>query len=492
MSWENFFSYETLTHFIGLLLVVAHAVIVLSVSLRVIMKRRAIGVSLAWLAIIYALPFIGVVFYLLLGELNLGRHRAERSKAMYQPFKHWLSRIRDKYAGSDCEVSATALTMHNLIKGRTGMPSLSGNSLKLLDSTDFILKELINEIEQARETCYMEFYIWYPGGLADQLVEALKNAAQRGVDCRVLLDSVGSTEFFKSELPDELKSAGVKLVEVLPVGPLRMFFQRQDLRMHRKLVCIDERVAYTGSMNLVDPRFFKQDSGIGQWVDVMVRIEGPAVQMIWSLLVWDWELETGERLLEEQAPLDTSHGGCGNRVQLVPSGPFFGEDSIHQILLTAVYEAKHSLVLTTPYFVPDDSLDAALRAAAQRGVKVKIILPAKNDSIMVKYAGSAFYDELLDAGVEIHKFYGGLLHTKSIVVDEVVALVGTVNLDRRSFWLNFEVTMLVDDAQFAGQMLNLQMQYMLESERLSLEDWRQRSVARRFMENVCYLFSPLL
>ncbi|WP_233071486.1 cardiolipin synthase [Motilimonas eburnea] len=472
--------------------VLLHGFIIISVSLRVVMKRREIGISLSWLAIIYALPFAGVACYFLFGELNLGKQRALRAGAMYRPFKQAIERFSDKQSASALVVSDTAQPMHDLIEGLLGMPSVSGNHLTLLDNTDSILLELIDKVNKAEHSCILEFYIWHLGGLADQLADALCAAARRGVECKVLLDSVGSKGFFDSEMPDELRAAGVELVEVLKSGPLRMFFQRQDLRMHRKLVCIDEKVAYTGSMNVVDPRFFKQDAGVGEWIDVMVRIEGPAVALINSLLCWDWELETGERLLTEYKAEDTHHGGCGDRVQMIPSGPFPGGDCIHQLLLTSVYQAKHSLVLTTPYFVPDDSLHKALQAAAHRGVKVKIVLPAQNDSLMVKYAASAFYDELLSAGVEIYKFQHGLLHTKSIVVDECVALVGTVNLDRRSFWLNFEVTMLVDDAEFAGKVLNLQLQYMLASQKLNLQQWRQRPTINRFLENVFYLFSPIL
>ena len=473
-------------------LVILHGLTIVLVSMRVVMKRREIGISLSWLAIIYALPFAGVGFYFLFGELNLGRKRAQRAADMFSPFKIAIETFRDKQSAPALAVSDTAKPMHDLIEGLLGMPSIAGNHLTLLDTTDTILLELIDQVDQAQQSCMMEFYIWHLGGLSDQLADALCRAARRGVDCKVLLDSVGSRAFFDSELPHELRQSGVQLVEVLKSGPIRMFFQRQDLRMHRKLVCIDEKIAYTGSMNVVDPRFFKQSAGVGEWIDVMVRVQGPAVTLIASLLHWDWEMETGERLLKPFEPQDTLHGGCGDRVQLVPSGPFPGGDCIHQLLLTCVYQAKHSLVLTTPYFVPDDSLHKALQAAAHRGVKVKIILPALNDSLMVKYAASAFYDELLAAGVEIYKFHGGLLHTKSIVVDEAVALVGTVNLDRRSFWLNFEVTMLVDDAEFAGRVLNLQLQYMLASDKISLTTWRQRSRRRQFLENIFYLFSPIL
>lgn len=262
--------------------------------------------------------------------------------------------------------------------------------------------------------------------------------------------------------------------------------------MHRKLVVIDDQVAYTGSMNLVDPRFFKRDAGVGQWIDVMVRLQGPIVPLIWSLFVRDWELETGERLLETQQHTPEYLEAADAHLQLIPSGPFTGGDCIQQILLLSIYQARRSLVITTPYFVPDDSLVAALRSAAERGIRVQLILPARNDSFMVRHASDAFLNELLISGVEIYRFQQGLLHTKSVVVDECMALFGTLNLDRRSLWLNFETTLLVDDPIFAQQLSRIQHGYMAQARRLYYSDWRQRSWGKRLLENVLYLFSPLL
>ena len=317
-------------------------------------------------------------------------------------------------------------------------------------------------------------------------------AAKRGVDCRVLLDSVGSADFFDTDWPEQLRDAGVRLVEVLPAKAWRMPFHRQDLRMHRKLMIVDDCVAYTGSMNLVDPQIFKLDSGVGQWVDVMVRVQGPVVPVMWSLFVRDWEMETGERLLDSQRHEPEYWTEKGHHIQLVPSGPFAGGDCVQQILLQAIYQAEHSLVLTTPYFVPDDPLVAALQSAADRGVSVKLIIPERNDSRMVSFACNAFLDELLTSGVEIHRSRKGLLHTKSVLVDDDLALIGSVNLDKRSLWLNFEVTLLVDDHSFATMLKELQQRYLLDAKRLELTEWRDRPWIQRMLENVFYLFSPLL
>jgi len=462
------------------------------VSLRVIIKRKAIGVSLAWLFLIFAVPLLGMIGYLIFGELNLGAKRGKQRKLLADTFLQWIQEQTFTYKQSKENISENAHAMQAFVESYTNMPMVKGNKHTLLTATDDILLEIIKEIKNAQSHCHLMFYICHQGGLVNQLLDELKAAAGRGVSCKLLLDSVGSHDFFKSDVPRQLRATGIEVVEALPVGAFRLLFQRQDLRLHRKLVCIDDHIAYTGSMNLVDPAYFKLEKGVGQWIDVMVRCEGPIVQHMQGLFIWDWSLETEQKLNLPVANKELFCIAGYENSQLIPSGPEFGKVGIHQVLLTAIYEAKYSLVLTSPYFIPDESLLTALQVAAMRGVDVKIILPAKNDSFMVKYASRAFFEDLLSAGVEIHQFYGGLLHSKSIVIDEKLALVGTVNLDQRSFWLNFEVTMLIDNTIFAAQLLTTQMHYTLASNQLTLEKWRKRPVFKRFLEGLLYLFSPLL
>jgi len=461
-------------------------------SLRVIIKRKPIGISLAWLFLIYALPLLGIIGYFIFGELHLGQKRQKRSEKMSIYFKEWLkSEVQENRLPENLS-SPAVLPMQRFVESYTGVPMMQGNEHHLLTSTDQILMELTDQIQAVNTRCYLMFYICNEGGLVDPLLVALMKAAQRGVECKLLLDSVGSHDFFRSDKPQQLRKAGVEVVEALPVGAFRLLLQRQDLRMHRKLVCIDDKVAYTGSMNLVDPAYFKKDKGVGEWVDIMVRCTGPIIQQMQGLFTWDWYLETNHKMQLPKAEATRFPVVGKQNSQLIPSGPGFGRASIHQVLLTAIYEAKYSLLLTTPYFVPDESLLAALQVAALRGVDVKIILPAKNDSFMVKYASRAFFEELLTSGAKIYKFHGGLLHTKSIVVDEKIALVGTVNLDRRSFWLNFEMTMLVDNSEFAGELLTTQMHYLLEYKQLTLSEWNKRHYFKKLLESSVYLFSPLL
>ena len=330
--------------------------------------------------------------------------------------------------------------------------------------------------------------------MANEVVAALLRAAGRGVACRVLLDAVGSAPFLKGHLLEQLKAGGIEVAAALPVSWISVFKARPDLRLHRKIAVIDDAIGYTGSLNLVDPRFFKQDAGVGEWVDAMVRLEGPGVLALNALFRWDWEMETG-RDLDAQAPTGEPPAAlrpAGSDVQVIPSGPGRTSNSIYQILLMAIYTARREIVITTPYFVPDEAVTTALLTAAERAIKVTIILPERNDSRLVHYTSRSYFDEMLSAGIQVFGFKGGLLHTKSVVIDRRFALFGSVNLDVRSFWLDFEVTLGIYDPDFTQRLLALQDKYIRNAVAVDLKTWRQRPRMETFLENMARLASPIL
>lgn len=481
--------YQVLT-WVGVFL---YWLMIAAVTMRVVFKRRVVGVSLAWLMIIYIIPIGGVFAYILFGELNLGKKRAERAKDMFRPYEDWFQRLTDCPGHQPHLMTEHARPLNDLCENRLGIPALSGNTLSLQDSPQTILRSLIDDIHDAQHAIQMEFYIWHPGGLADEVATALIMAAKRGVNVRILLDAAGSMRFFRSHWPKLMRHAGIQIVEALAVSPLRMFLRRLDLRQHRKIVVIDSHIAYTGSMNMVDPAYFKTDAGVGQWIDVMVRVTGPTVAVLNSIQAWDWEVETGERHLPTlpDCPLPSSVDAA-DMIQVIPSGPGMPDEIIHQTLLLSIYQARESVVITTPYFIPSENLLHAMKGAAQRGVSVDIVIPDKNDSLMVEWASRSFFSELLTAGVRIHRFQGGLLHTKSVVIDGNHCLIGTVNLDMRSLWLNFEVTLAVDNAEFTQQLSWLQQQYIADSHPVDAKTWHDRPIANKLFEQFFYMFSPLL
>lgn len=479
---------------ISWLAIFGYWLLIASVTLRILMKRRAVPSAMAWLLIIYILPLVGIIAYLSFGELHLGKRRAERAKAMWPSTAHWLADLKSCKSIFATGNSEVATPLFQLCERRQGIAGVKGNQLQLLTTSDDTLKALIRDIELARSNIEMVFYIWQPGGLANQVAESLMAAARRGVHCRLLLDSAGSVTFFRSPYPAMMRNAGVEVVEALKVNLMRVFLRRMDLRQHRKVVLIDNFIAYTGSMNLVDPRFFKQDAGVGQWIDVMARMEGPVATTMGIIFSCDWEIETGKRILPPEPEYHSLpfEEESGHTIQVIASGPGFPDELIHQALLTSVYSAREQLIMTTPYFVPSDDLLHAICTAAQRGVDVSIIVPKKNDSMMVGWASRSFFAELLEAGVKIYQFEGGLLHTKSVLVDGQLSLVGTVNLDMRSLWLNFEITLVIDDDGFGADLACVQDDYIARSTLLDQAEWLKRPLWQRVVERLFYFFSPLL
>lgn len=466
----------------------------LTFSFRVIMARRSVGATLAWVAVMLLVPYFGVGVYLLMGEMRLGKRREKRIRELIEPYKNWIKALAEGFQVDWENAPETAKALDRLALQTEGTPTLPGNQLELLDDCEGVLLALIEDIKRAEETLYMEFYIWHNGGVADDVLEAVIAARHRGVIVRILLDSVGSDAFLKSAECARARKAGVEIVEALPAGVFRAIFRRQDLRLHRKIVIVDGHTAYTGSLNLVDARYFKQDAGVGQWIDMMVRVQGPAVEVLATTFLADWDIETGGRQVDvnEDTGVKRQPMVGSAMVQVVPSGPGFYPDAIYQLLLSTIYSAREELIITTPYFVPDDALHAALRTAAARGVQVTLVLPARNDSRLVRYASSSYFDSLLAAGVRILRFNGGLLHAKTISVDREFCLVGSVNFDMRSVWLNHEVTLFVYNHRFTDQLRYAQHQYMTQSDELTLEEWSRRPMRRRVLENIVRLASPLL
>jgi len=473
---------------------VLHWSLVIGLSVRVIMRRRPVGVLLAWIAIIFSIPLLGVLFYLFVGENRISSKYVKRFRGIQELYGQWQESLCTRSAVDWSGVSPEAFPLQRQAATVFGFSALQGNSLQLLTEYGSIFRSIIDDINQCRSTCHLEFYIWYPGGLADDLADAVINAARRGVICRVLLDALGSKAFLNGDSPGRLRDAGVQLGVSLPVGIFSTLFSRADLRNHRKIAVIDGKISYTGSQNLVDPRHFKQDEGVGQWIDAMLRIEGPAVEALGGIFLQDWEVVTGVSLARLEACHDVAPVEEQGPVvlQAMPSGPAQKPLAILQLLLSTFYAARDELIVTTPYFVPDDSLLTALISAAHRGVAVTVVLPEKNDSRLVDYASRAVFEDLLEAGITIAAFRGGLLHTKSVTVDGEFCLFGSVNLDMRSLWLNFEISLMIYNREVTAQIRELQADYIRDSDLLDASQWRQRPFARRLLENVTHLAAPLL
>jgi len=475
---------------------VIQAMFVIGITWRVIMRRPPAAVAFAWLFLVAIIPVLGTLIYLLIGEHRIGRQRTHRIEQMRTEFSRVTEAAIDKglmdvdWSRHSKEAYGIASVGRNII----GTSTLHGSRYELYSNTQEILAQIAADIDKAQTSVLMEFYIWNEGGTADTVLDAVIRAAERGVSCRLLIDALGASAWWKGSQPQKLRDAGVEAHAALPVGLFRTFVGRTDLRIHRKIVVVDGKLAWTGSMNLVDPRFFKQEAAVGEWVDAMARFHGAIVVSLASTMVSDWILETGDSLKKvvESAGLRLVEPDGTADIQLAPSGPGYSGDGLLQMLLALINAARDELVLTTPYLAPDTSITHALRGAAARGAKVKLIVPEKVDSLLTRYASRSYYDELLDAGVEIHLYKGGLLHTKSITVDRSITMFGTVNLDMRSIWINYEVSLFVYDKEFSRDIRQLQQTYLDDSEQLDPVVWDQRGIKAQFLENLFRLSSALL
>ena len=481
------------------LILVSDWAIRIGLAVRIVMRRAAVPVSLAWLVVVLLMPFLGLVAYLLVGETRLGRSRLRTSRS--------LSR--------DIEREALAIWQHHHLEWTTedemyrhlarigaavsGLPPLRGNAVELIADTHAFLDRLIADLDAATSHCHLLFFIWMDGGRGVEVAEAVARAARRGVQCRVLVDAVGSKPFLRGRHAAMLREAGAQVVPALPVSPLRMLFSRIDLRNHRKIAVIDGRIGYTGSQNIADDTFkLNREKRIGPWIDTMVRIQGPATQALQAIFLSDWLLDAPECFASLETffpPLPVSAaggGGTGHVVHVLPSGPGAQPEGIHESLLATLYAARFEIVVTTPYFMPDEATKAALRVAAMRGVDVTVVVPEVLDAPVVAAASKAQYGDLLDAGVKILHYRDGLLHAKTVTVDTRLVLIGSANFDIRSFWLNFEITLFIYDDDFASLVRFMQTSYMDRSRPVSRDAWLRRPAWVRFRENAAQLLGPLL
>jgi cardiolipin synthase len=471
---------------------ILHAGIVLLFGLYLISARRPVGVAFAWFLIVILVPLIGISLYVLIGERPVGRKLTRKIVRMNHEYEKITQEMRQQYLADRKQLPSEGQALSLLAESRNGSPVVAGNKIELHTESLKILQLFIHEIDQAKTSLHLEFYIWALGGDADKVGEALIAAARRGVACRVLLDSLGSKDWFKSQWPARFRNAGIQVTEALPIQFGRFQFRRADLRLHRKIFVVDAAIVWTGSMNMVDPRTFKQDSGVGEWVDAMVRIEGPVASQFELTFAFDWSVDNPKIThFNDREPPASAHEGAA-LAQEFSSGPVYRDDILYQVLLSAIMDARQELTITTPYFGPDDGLIQALMAAAGRGVKVTLVVPKLNDSTLVAWSSKSFYSDLMGAGVQIAEFHGGLLHTKSLLIDKRIAIFGSVNFDQRSLRLNFEISLIVYNEAFCAKLEKLIESYLQQSDFVDPKAWARRPRWHHYLENAAHLASPLL
>lgn len=471
-----------------MLYVLLHGLAIVAVIVRIILRpHREPASRIAWIAVVAALPIVGIVAYLLLGEVRLGARRAKRlARAMAA-----LPRPR---AGSD----ATTLVEPEALPGRirplftlgqtiNGFRPHGGNSARLLPGPDEAIDALVADIDAAQHDVHLLFYIWLPDTNGLKVSAALRRAAARGVVCRAMADDLGSRLMIRSEHWRAMRAAGVKLARALP----RRMLSRVDLRNHRKIAVIDGRITYAGSQNCADPAFTIK-AKYAPWVDLLVRFEGPVARQNQYLFMSDWSAHVEEdlgALLER--PLSPVEGGSVV-AQAIGTGPATRALAMPEVFEMLIYSARSELLVTTPYYVPNEALQTALCNAARRGVAVTLVFPARNDSWIVAAASRSYYADLLEAGARIFEYEGGLLHAKSLTLDGKVTLIGSANLDRRSFDLNFENNVLVWDQALTEAVRARQETYIARSRAVGAAEVEAWPWYRRLWNNAIAMLGPVI
>lgn len=459
---------------------------------RIILRpQREPASRLAWLIATITVPVVGIIAYLLLGEARISAKRRARYRAIEAHLPHPAANAGVRRALARSAWAAPFALAETV----NALPPTTGNHARLAVDSNAAIREMVEDIDSARSTVHLCFYIWLADNNGFRIKNALIRAARRGVKVRVLADALGSRGFIRSAYWIELENAGVDARIALPIGGLfwTLIRGRFDLRNHRKQLIIDNRIAWCGSQNLADPEF-RVKSAYAPWVDTMTRWEGPVVQDCQLIFAADWESEHGDDitdlLLEEAEPAPAAAPGIV--AQIIATGPNVRYAAMTACFTSLIHSARRELVVTTPYFVPDEQLLFALLDCARRGVDTVMIVPKRNDSRIVAGASRSYYADLVDAGVRLYEYRPGLLHAKTMVVDGEVALIGSANLDRRSFELNFENNILLRDKAFASGLRARQESYRAESDAVTIADVEKFGIVQRLWQNLVATLSPLL
>lgn len=477
------------TVFTGHLLLWTHIATQAALIARVLLRPyRDPSSRMAWVVVITLAPVVGMIAYLLFGEVRLANQQVRR-------LQEALARLPRPAGPPAAALPEPYTPLFDVGRSINGFAPAGGNRARLISDSGETIAALVADIDAARVQVHVYFYIWLDDGSGRAVADALVRAATRGVTCRVMADALGAREFIASRHWASMRVAGVRLAAALPRGwPLiELFNGRLDVRNHRKLVIIDNTITYVGSQNCADAAFHVKPR-FAPWVDAMLRIEGPVARQNQHLFLGDWQAQTGEAgelaaLLDGAGPEGFADGFPA---QVIGTGPHVRFSAMPEMFMSLMFTARRELVITTPYYVPNGALHSALCAAANRGVATTLVLPARNDSAIVSAASRSYYRSLLAAGVRLYEYEGGLLHTKSLTLDGQLTLMGSANLDRRSFDLNYENAILLCDPATTAAVRALQERYIERSRRMTLAAVRRWPLWRRLKNNAVAMFGPVL
>ncbi|WP_140727551.1 cardiolipin synthase [Pseudomonas sp. Hp2] len=452
------------------------------VALLWIPTRTTPGAARSWLLLVGFVPLLGLPLYLLFGHPWLSRQRLQRQAQASQVIREQQVALTSlRWPPGEATVAAE---MVPLVERQGDFMPTRGNAVELLDDYDGALRALIADIDDARERVHLLYYLMFDDAVGQAVADALLRAAARGVQVRLLLDAVGAKRGLR-RYRRALVRGGVQVHAVLPGGLRWRRSGRMDLRNHRKIAVVDNRIGFVGSQNLAEPGFVRGHPNR----ELVARVQGPAVNHLEAVFASDWFVETGERL---QVLPDAPSYPQDVAAQLLPSGPAYPFENARDAVNALIHLARHRIVLVTPYFVPDEATLSALRIAGVSGLDVQLILSESNNQRLTAWAQEAYYDDLLRCGVKIALYRPHFLHAKHMSVDDDVALVGSINLDIRSFALNAEIGMLCYDRGVVARLREVERDYLADAVQLDLAQWRARPAWRRSREGIARLADALM
>lgn len=467
-------------------------------ALFVIPHNRKPGEAAAWLLLIFLAPILGTILFLLLGNSKLSKWRQAQQRAMNNRIKHLAAdaeRTPDLRAIVDPPIPARYEPFVHLCFQLSGMPWLAGNAVELLSDYIGAVDRIVRDIENAQRYVHVEYFMFANDVIGAPVIEALIQASERGVKCRVLIDHLGNLGYHGPILK-RIRNSKISVHQMLPAKPFDNQWNRIDLRNHRKIVVVDGMIGFTGSQNLIEDTYHKKSNirkGM-HYIELVARVTGPIVQELNAVFVTDWFSETNELLDVTTVPeTQVIPQPPGNILcQVLPSGPGFENDNNLLLFVTLFYAARQRITIANPYVVPDDALLLALTSAAQRGVEVTLIVSEIGDQFLVYHAQRSYYEQLLKAGVHIFRYQAPvLLHSKFLIIDDDIAVVGSSNMDIRSFQLNLEVTLICYDAEVVTSLQAVSTDYLVHSRPLLLDLWQTRPVMIKLFDNLARLTSAL-
>lgn len=489
-----FLSYLTISYIVGAI-----------ISMSIILENRDPARTVTWLLIFILFPGIGLVIYAILGR-NMRKRKLFKTQKLASSIREGkvfenLERIEEIANIEQSTINTNQLLNENiedyskkrvisLLLNTGKLPFTTNNKVSVYIDGNEKFKNLLEDIKNAKNHIHLEYFIIKDSEIGRELKDLLIKKSNEGVKIRILYDDVGCWRFwFYRKFFNEMKEDGIEIVAFLP-AKFPLTGGKLNYRNHRKIAIIDGKIGYTGGINIGD-EYMGKNKKFGYWRDTHIKIEGTSVYMLQMIFLTDWYYTTKEIITEDK--YFPSPQRCGNSmVQIIASGPDSDWESIRYAYFSAICQAKKSIYIETPYFIPDESILIALKSAALSGVDVRIVFPKIADHKMVNNASYSYFDDILKSGGKVYLYTKGFIHSKIMTIDDKIASTGSANMDLRSFMLNFEINAFIYDKEIVERMNKDFFEDLNNSEELTLDEFSKRKLGKKVRESIARLFSPIL